>query len=315
MTLPAAASLSRVTPLGVRLRDDLTGRPVVDGLSVRAWPRGEPWRQVQARLNHGEVWCLHDLPGLRDLEFGAGDDAYWASLPRRLPFIVEVIDAQGRYLPLCFEALAPHRGLFTLACGPGLSPLSPPPGGARDGVTLRSSPTRRQQAGVTIVRAELWDDAARRPAAWAVLEARTPGAAARGDPPALSVADGRGRVAVHLLLDDDRDLDGGPLDSPLGPAPAPLPARTFAVDLALRYDGSIVPPSPPPPTAAGPRGGTPLPDLCAALRQAPGRLWERRGMAPLSLGRATLRFGADNVLRSTSIANAPAGALLVTPGP
>jgi hypothetical protein len=298
---------ARVAPLGVRFVDDLSGRVVWSGLSAWAWPSTEPSAVVPLVLNRSNVYTLVDAPGLRDLTWGAGDDAYWAALPRRLGFTVEVDDRQGRFLPFRFTVALPRRGLLRLACGSPEAPAPLPAGAEPDGVPLFTAPSRPGAPGRAVLRAELWDAARRAPAAWAVLAGTTPGAALRGEPPARAVADHHGRVALHFPVPDERDFDGGSFDSPSGPGGAPLGARTWQVNVSAAY-GALAPATPPS-RAATP----PLPDVCAALAQPPARLWDRLGGAPVELGPVTMRFGQETLLASSDPGDAPPSVVLVTP--
>jgi hypothetical protein len=294
-------SWRRVAPLGVRFVDDRSGEFVVDGLVVTAWPVTEPSRRVTATVNHSGVFSLHDVPGLGKLEHGAGDDAYWAAAPRR-PFVVEVDDLARRFLPLRFTALLPLRGLFAPSCGSPPVQLAP-----ATGVPLFTAPTRLPATGAAVLRASLWDAVARAPAAWAVVEASIPTAVLRGAPAVRGVADDRGEIALHLPCPDAEDLDGGSFDSPSGPEPVPLIARTWSVDLVASY-GRLVPGAPP--LASRP---APIPDLCAAVAQPRATLWSDRAQTTPLL-RAQLGYGRETILRSTGSGAGPQSVLLLTPG-
>jgi len=294
----------RVVPFGVRFVDDQTGRFVVDGLVVSGWPAREPSRRVVARSNRSAVFSLRDVPGIGDLEMGAGDDAYWSTLPRR-PFVIEVEDLNRRFLPFRFAVELPLRGLLHLTCG-----SLPLPSGtvAMRGVPLFTAPTRPAVPGSAVVRADLWDAIANAPAAWAVVQASMPGAIARGVAPVRALADDRGQIAIHLPCPDEEDLDGGSFESPSGPGPVALPARTWTVELTAAY-GHLSPE--PPVTASG--HGMPIPDLCAAVMQPPATLWsDHARTTPLT--RASLTYGRETILRSIGGGAAPQSVLLLTPG-
>ena len=302
--------VSRVTPFGVRFVDDQSGRVVASGLQVSAWPTAEPSRARAVPLNRTNVFYMLNVPGLRDFEFGAGDDASWAGLSRRVDFTLEVQDLEGRFLPFRFTAVLPARGLMRLACGSPSTPVALPRDAEPDGVPLFTAPARATTPGTVVVRADLWDAANHVPAAWAMLEARTPGARLRGEPPVRALADDRGRVALHFPLPDERDVDGGSFDSPTSGAGAPLAARTWTVEVESSYDR--LPPVPPPPTG-GVRAVNPIPDLCAALNQAPAHLWDRLGATPVPLTQVTLRFGQELSMKSSDAGAEPASILLLTP--
>jgi len=301
--MTADRGLSRVAPLGVRFVDDRTGAAVAEGLVVTCWPAGEPSRRRLARANGSSVFSLHDVPGLGDVERGTGDDAYFRAAPRR-PFVLDVEDRDGRFLPFRVMAELPARGLLPFTCGPAASPPGPDlPGG----IPLFTAPTRPAAPGSAVLRADLWDPIADAPAAWAVVQARVASAAGRAATPRWALADDLGRLALHVPCPDDDDLDGGSFASPSGPAPVPLAARTWTVELTAAYR----PPPSDPRRARHPRGA-PVPDLCAALMQPPATLWtDRARTTPVQ--RASLTYGRDTVLRSIGGARPPS-VLFVTPG-
>jgi hypothetical protein len=300
---------SRVAPLGVRFVDDQNGKVVAVGLRVSAWPTGEPSRVSAVPINGTNVFYMMNVGGLRDLEFGDGDDAYWAGLPRRLGFTLEVEDLQGRFLPFRFTADLPSRGLLRLGCGSPLTPVSLPPGSEDDGVPLFTAPARATTPGTVVMRADLWDATNHVPAAWAVLEARTPGARLRGEPAVRAIADHRGCVALHFPVPDERDFDGGSFDSPTGGGGTglPLAARTWPVELDVFY-GHL-----PPAADTASRLQPPIADLCAALSQPPARLWDRLGATPSPFTQVTLRYGQEASIKSSDVGQEPPSVLLLTP--
>ncbi len=274
--------VSRVAPLGVRFRDETTGRFVGDGLVVNAWPAAQPSLRRQAVVNHSSVWVLQDLPGLRELEFGAGDASWWASLPPRKRFTVEVYDASGRFLPFSFQAELPFRGLFELDCitGSPLSPLSPlSPPSHEPAVPLFSAPARQAEPTLAVLRAELWDESARAPASWARLESTL-----EGGPPVHGVADAQGRVVLFFQYPEPEDFaPGSPGDGSAFPRGPPPQEQAWKLQLTAFY------------TRRAPAPG--FPDLCDTLAQLPARLW-----ADLSGGQnhleCTLHFGQQLVVRT-----------------
>jgi hypothetical protein len=294
----------RVAPFGVQFVDDQTGRFVGDGLVVTGWPAREPSRRVVARANRSAVFSLRDVPGIGDLEMGTGDDAYWSTVPRR-PFVIDVEDLGRRFLPFRFTVELPLRGLLQLTCGS--PPAAPGPTTVR-GVPLFTAPTRPAVPGSAVLRADLWDTVAQAPAAWAVVEASIPSAVARGVPPVRALADERGQIALHLPCPDEEDLDGGSFESPSGPGPVALTARTWSVDLTAGYGQLSLDP-----LAAALTLRTPIPDLCAAVMQPPATLWSDRSQTT-PLTRASLTFGRETILRSIGSGAGPQSVLFLTPG-
>jgi hypothetical protein len=300
---------SRVAPLGVRFVDDQGGRFVAEGMVVKSWPTQEPSRIRPMPRNGGDAFYLIDAPGLRDIEFGAGDDDYWSGLARQLAFTVEVEDLQRRFLPFRFGVEVPHRGLLRLSCGSPQTSVTLVPGAGPDGVPLFTAPARATTPGTVVLRADLWDVARHVPAAWAMLEARTPGARLRGEPPVRALADHRGNIALHFPVPDELDFDGGAFDSPATPGHAALSDRTWTVELHAFYGAIAAAPD----THDVPE--PPIPDLCAVLAQPPTRLWDRRGLAHVELTQVTVRYGRECSLRSSDVGNEPKAVLLVTPSP
>jgi hypothetical protein len=230
MSAQVLDTVTLVTPLGLRFRDAATGRLVTGGLDVRHGDRA-------AVVTPSGVWSLSHLPGLHELETGAGDDAYWAAVTPRA-FDIDVADPQGRYLPLRLQAQAPFRGLFQPVCG------SPP----LADVPLFAAPSQPPPPGFGIVRAQLREPSGA-PAAWAILEVRPDGAAA-----ARGMADERGAVAVPLPYPEPSATAGSP---PRG-SQRSLAADRWTLHVDCRYDRACPPERPP--------------DLCDALDQAPATL-------------------------------------------
>jgi hypothetical protein len=252
-------------PLGLRFRDPLDGS-AVEGLSVVAHAIDRPTQRVDAAVNRSGVYVFHRLPGL----------------PRR--FAVHVDDPAGRFMPMRFDVDAPTQGLVRLAC----VPVGSPPGIEASGVPLFSSAERGVPPGAAVVRAELWDALAERPAAWAVVDVFSAG----GTTPLLrGIADAAGRVALMFAYPEP--LDGG-LGSP--PAALPLSQQAWPLTLSARYTPGL--------------GANPLPDVCALLAQPRATLWaDATRTTPLA--QVTLRFGAPLVLRTHDGA-APLSQLWIT---
>lgn len=287
--------LSRVTPLGVRFRDEGTGALVGDGLQVSAFPEGQPRLRRASLVNRSGVHVFMDLPGLRDLEYGgpgvppadAGDAAWWASLPARKPFTVEVEDAMGRFLPCAFRAELPHPGLFQLTC-PGLPPA--PPLSGPPAVPLFSAPTRVSGGPLAVLRAELWDADAQVPAAWARVEATAQGGAA-----ALGVADAQGRLALFFHYPEPVDFPPGPLaENPALPAGPPLLEQTWTLQVRVFYARRTPVPA--------------RPDLCDTLSQPSSWAWTDTDSS-VELLEPTLRYGQELVLKTQ---DAPRSRLWIT---
>jgi hypothetical protein len=231
-----------VAPLGVRFWDRPTARPVSEGLRLTAVESGR-----RAFVNRTDVFVLQDLPSMREAEFAAGDEDYWASPPVSRTLTLELIDTLDRFHAVRFEADAPFRDVFGEDCGFALSP----PDAAAQSVPLFSLPSRPVPAGTAAVRAELTDSETGQPAAWAVLEVT-----AQDVGTVRGVADREGRALVLLPYPEP------PWHGPSPPAGSrPLSAQSWPIELAVRYSPHAA--SPPLP---GPDDPEP-PDLCSVLTQ------------------------------------------------
>lgn len=264
MSVGVPEVVTRVTPLGIRLRDEATGTAVRDGLVVSAGG-------VAGILNSTDVFVFSGLPGLGATERGAGDAAFWSSPPVTASYQVLVDDALGRFQPFSFSATAPHRGLFDLPCAAASPPTSPPALDGEPAVPLFSAPARPAPAAMAVVRAEIQEATTGAPASFAVLEVD----AGSGGPSGRGFADAAGRVMVILPYPA--------LPSGLGSGSRSLALATWTLSLHVRYA---------PAAATGPH-----PDLCAVLGQpAAVALAARGGTAQMST--AQLAYGLDLVLAS-----------------
>jgi hypothetical protein len=296
--------LTLVAPLGLRFHDAATGENVGGGLSVTVYPSNNSARRVEAFVNRSGTYVLHHAPGLqRAFEHGAGDEEFWLNLPPSQTFVVEVVDQGRRFQPFQFEVELPApRGLYNW-----LSPFEPsPPEGARS-IPLYSAPARALNAGMAVVRADLWNAHTNAPARWAVLEARLDGQLhARG------MSDERGSVALIFPYPKPTD---SPLASPVASPPVnknvPLLEQTWELTLNAGYA--------PPPEDDAATNPAPLPDLRATLDQLnapPATLWA--DFANLEeLAGVTLKYGQELILKSqdsiTVSPPAPQSVLFITP--
>src|SRR6185295_5527945 len=108
--IPIIKELERISilcPLGVRFWDAVTNASISDGLIVAAYPAGQPWLRREAFLTRSGIFAFRNLPGMRDVENGAGGEAFWQSPPLEKPFVVEMSDTRGHFLPLKFTLNVP----------------------------------------------------------------------------------------------------------------------------------------------------------------------------------------------------------------
>jgi hypothetical protein len=266
---------SRLTPLGLRFWDTLSEQPVGEGLEVSAYPEGEPERRTNAIMNRSGIYILHNLPGIRELEFGSGDRDFWLTV-RRKPFIIEVTHRQDWFQPFTFMAALPFQGLFTSPCAIS-SPIS---SGAADegGIPLYSSVTRSCPSGIAVIYASLWDAANARPASWARVEATLDGQVI-----AQTFADAAGQLGLLFAYPEPYHSVFPPLTSPLLGQRPPLADQTWPLQLRVYYR----------PWNPVPK----IPDLCQVLVQPLATLVG--GLSPPSpLGEIDLKYGQKLVLRS-----------------
>jgi hypothetical protein len=263
--------LSKVAPLGVRFWDEVAHKSIGDGLLVTAYRPLQPDRRFALTLNRANVFVLQNVPGLRDVEFGAGDQDYWDTLPAPQSSVIDVFDTTNRFLPFTFTADVPTRDLFELICG------SPP---EQSGVPLFSSPTRSIPGGYGVIRAELRDEAQfdirteeYAPAAWALLEAWYDGQrVGRG------LADDNGRIVVLFPYPE-------PINPPISSPPTPrtaLTSQVWPIELHVFY--SALPASQ-------------SPDLCAALSQSPATLLNALS-PPTPLTMVNVAYGVEAIVKT-----------------
>jgi hypothetical protein len=268
--------ITLVTPLALSFWDPVSNAVIRDGLVVTAYPPNQPEQAVQASVNRLGIYTLRNLPGLRAVENGIGDAAFWINPPATRTFVVEVQDIQRRFQPFSLTLSAPVRGVFAWEHGTPESPPQP------TSIPLFSAPARSVPAGMAAVRAELFDPIHQQPAAWAILQVRLAGQLlARG------LADEAGRLVLIF-----------PYPEPNLASHIPLTQQVWSLQLQAAYAWSAtVPPSP---------------DLEAALAQPSATLWQDSARS-LPLTQANLSFGRELILRSVdSVSHQPLSSLLIT---
>jgi hypothetical protein len=291
--------LTLVAPLGLRFWDEVLGKTIGDGLLVTAYPETQPSRRVTACSNPSGIYVLHHLPGLREVDNGAGDQEFWSTHPPQSPFIIEVLDRERRFQPFLLRLLLPVRGVYNGQLSAGDSP----PTGML-GVPLFSTPTRAVPAAMAVLRADLWDpqggqDQHGAPASWAVLEAQI-----TGRPVVRGMADAQGRIALIFAYPEPvtNVLESSPLASPpsIAEGGTALRQQTWAVTLQAAY---------------APRDTAPaIPNLDEALAQPPAQLWDVwDDVERTELTSVTLPFGQELIVRSRDANRRPRPALFITP--
>ena len=266
--------LTRVAPFGVRFWDAVTNRVVSDDLSVTAYLPGDPSRRFAAMPNRSGVYVLHHAPGLSAFTFGVGDEAFWSNQSPPRSFVIEVNDVQGRFQPMAFTAALPRQGIFAWE-----EPHTSPPRSVQPAVPLYSAPTRTVPGGMAVVRADLWDAANDRPAAWAIVEAWS-----ESQVLTHAMADAQGRVAMIFPYPEAQSGSlSSPLGSPLGGGPRLLSDQTWPLRFGVFYS---------------PRTPTPrAPFLEEVSQQAPVTLLETLS-PPTPLPEIHLTFGKELIMKS-----------------
>jgi hypothetical protein len=271
-------TVTRTCPLGLRFWDAVDRASVSEGLALTIWPAPFPDLRIPAVPNRTDVFTFHDLPGMRAVENGAGDDAFWAANPPSLDFVVQVQDTLHRFLPFQLGVRLPVRGL---------SDFHP----------LFSSPGRVLVSPMGVIRAQLVDAIHRTPAAWAVAEVSVDGAVVgRG------FADDQGNLLLPMPYPEAKN-PAPAFGSPLGSSGVKLTDQTWQMKLTFSYWPQYPVPA--------------IPDLNQVLDQPPATAWvDDMLSAPLTA--ATLRFGQELVLRSRAVLASPPASpwlstLLITP--
>lgn len=282
-------TFSRVTPLAVRLRDDNSGRFVSRGLTAVVWPKLQPELTTWGVLNHQDIFVFNNLPGLRAVEQGSGDDTFWSSQTAQFDFVLQVTDPSGRWLPFTMDVKVPQRRVLGIAL---TSPLSSPPAiqiGTENGaLPIFPSVSALPPDAMGVLRAELLDAGTGQPAAWAIVEAKA------GEQRLMrGLADSKGRVMVPLLYPKPVITLGSP-----GTTNTPLTQQSWAVDITVRYRRRQPAPE--------------VPDLVDVLTQPAATAWS--DLSPATpLGSGTLQFGRELRLFTRDAGGAPMPALLITP--
>jgi hypothetical protein len=205
-------------PLGVRFLDSATNAIVSDDLLIEAYPAANQERRVAAVPNRSGVWAFHGLAGLKKFEYSANDDQRWIPEPQKRRFAIEVIDAQGRFLPSRFVLEAPTRVLssgdeFT---SPLLSSLPT--------VNLFSSPSRLLPGGLAVVRAQIFENENDTPAPWVLVELSA--SVLNRTVTAQGIADGEGRLALIFPYPEPTNVSPG---SPIGSEPQLLSQQRWTL--------------------------------------------------------------------------------------
>lgn len=277
-------------PLGVRFWDPVLQSVVVDGLKVSAYPAGNPRLRVDAISNPSGVFVFHGLPGLRPFELRQGEkqENPWKNIdPWSSPssisykrFCIEITDGTGRFLPFLLRVAVPNKNILSWnRCAPGS-----PPDMENGFVPLFSAPTRSAPPSYAVLRADLWDQAERRPASYALLKASF-----EGTHLAQGIADAKGRISLIFPYPEPaRYQYGSPGGSPPGMGVIiPLREQKWQIDLQAFYK----------PDFTSDENPIDIPDLETICNQPPATLWQKKtagnGMVSVSV-----KFGEEKILKT-----------------
>lgn len=252
--------MSLVAPLGLRFWDTVLDEQMMSGLTVVAAPENQPRLKVAATVSPSGIYGFAHLPGLRELENGAGDQEYWDNLTdaQRRPFVVTVADYGGRFYSFTLSVTAPQPrvvtaprdGVYHFSC----DDQTFEPTALAGAIPLFSLPARPVPPGMAVIRTEVVHND--EPAVWAVVEVRQ-GATVL----AHGLADARGQVALFF------------------PYPPPdervnMVVQTWELELHTYHEATL--------------NGSDVPDLCDILKQ--------QEIAELTKT-VTLKYGQELVVR------------------
>jgi hypothetical protein len=260
-TLRRTRSLDH-TWLAIAGVDHAVDLPVPAGLIAAAWPAANPAQRSRAVLTGSRLLAFERLPGV-----AAADPASPGSTPQS-PYVVQVTDPQGRFLPTAMSVLVPQA-----ADAPTYSWLA---GDGSGHFYLFPSPGRPAAPGQVALRGTLWDLAGNRPAAHAVVRLQSDGGTWFG------LADARGCVAVICPF-PTAAASAGQSDGP----PGIFAPRTVTV--TVQYGaGDALPLLP----------GAAVPDLLAILGQPQAQLCDSAPDNPVAAVQRSIAYGQDLILRS-----------------
>lgn len=160
----------RRAPLGLRFVDAVSGADIMSGLTVTGWREGTTYPYFTAqRSQQSGIYGYATLPEYR--RFEPTDDTP-APPVDPVNYFIYVRDTLGRFLPQTHIIEIPQENVQT--------------------IELYSQPARPVQAGLAVIRGELWDTTNERGAGWAKLQAEIAGKSYE------TVADARGMFVLYV---------------------------------------------------------------------------------------------------------------------
>lgn len=278
MTNSAAPNLRQMeeivilAPLGIRFWDVASDSRVDEDLIVRARPAASPREISTAQANRSGIYTFRNLSRLHDVEYpatrvlGTG-----APLPSR-PYIVDVQDQLGRFVPVAFRVDLPFLGVFPAG------PLGGAPADSTPGFFLFSAATRTPPAKLAVARITLLLEATGEPAANAIVELTLPDGSLVN-----AIADADGQVTAMFPY----PAFAASLATPMTPEQARAPA-TWSLSLRVLFEAArqtpLLPDLPP--------------DIAELLQQAPVNIWPTVAGPSVNQLDVTLVFGRETILRT-----------------
>jgi len=206
------------TPLGIRFWDLTLNLPINDGLAVSLRLAGSSAPPLTAVLTRSGVYAFFGLPGL----YAAEHPGPAANSPAgTFRYVVTVQDLLSRYLPAVLVYTLDQTGAVLVQGSPDPTP------GARV-AHLFASVARPVPPGVGAIRADLWDQDANQPAAWAVLRVQIAGQTETW----TGIADESGRALVLVPYPVMQALQ---LGSPPGTGQGNVAAQSWPVTVEALY--------------------------------------------------------------------------------
>ena len=280
------------TPLGIRFWDLTQNLPVSGTLAVNLQLANSNAPAIPAVLTRSGAYAFFGLPGLHAAEH-PGPNGYGP--PRTFRYIVTVQDTAGHYLPEVLVYTLNEAGAVIVNGSPDTTP------GPRI-AHLFSSVSRPIPAGVGAIRADLLDQDANQPAAWAVVRVQISGESETW----TGIADQAGRVLVPVPYPLMQVLQ---LGSPPGTGQPNIATQSWPVTIEIAYSpDQLTFPAAAFQDVQWPWTITPsIRDILG--KQQTATIWPNPA-APTTQLAATLNFGADLVLSSASGSPLTAGSTL-----
>ena len=284
LAAPKFERITTMTPLGIRFWDATRDAQITGGLRVTARPRGVPeFPETSAFITASGIYAFAGLPGLQAFErpkVGDPDPDFAAPIASG-SFWIDVTDPAGHFIDVTFTATAPAKGLFL--AGDPQPTGQPPPNTSPPGFYLFSSPSRQPGAGIAAIRADLIDNATKKPAAYAVVMVKS-----GTNTQMIGIADAAGRVAVMFPFPVvSRGTQSGVVPPPQWPLNVSV--QYAPTNLAMVPAAAVSPTTP---------LGSPRPELSSVLNQAAGVIFAATNAASVATLPVTLTGYSELILKS-----------------